>query len=304
MAKAREQKMAVATVWQSGLEVGYDWEFDADGHLKMSTWNGATWLRNLLGDDFFFDVVEVYASIGFKVSPTSSFVSISDCVATDQNLLVLKTFSRLRSLSLAGNRITDSSMACIAELRGLQELKLWFTNVGDNGIAHLQGLRNLRHLRISTAKVTNSGLVYLKNLPNLESICLGGTAVDDKGLLSLTECRRLKEVNLMWRNLCTSVHAGRCRTIQACNAKLQRDRVAAVPRPKLPGRSHARSRAFPPKAVLDPCFSTGSRNGIPVVPLSAAFGGGQGEQRSGCPPLPDVNVGPNTAFGGKGRERP
>jgi hypothetical protein len=90
-------------------------------------------------------------------------------------------------------------MACVGELRELQSLSLFCTSIGDRGVAHLQGLGNLRDLNISQTKVTNSGLVYLKDLPNLESIRLGGTAVDDNGLLSLAGCRRLKKVDLMWR---------------------------------------------------------------------------------------------------------
>ena len=42
-----------------------------------------------------------------------------------------------------------------------------------------------------------------------------------------------------------------------------------------------------------------------MPPLAAAKGGGQGEKGEGWyPRAPDVNVGPNTAYGGKGRKRP
>jgi hypothetical protein len=78
---------------------------------------------------------------------------------------------------------------------------------------------------------------------------------------------------------------------------------------------YARSRAFPPQAVLGPCFSTGWRSSVVYRIVTPVHGrpAGQAKRRPvngpDCserpPPLePDVNVGPNTAFGGKGRERP
>ncbi len=194
MTKAREQKEAVAAVRKAGLVVGYDYEYDTKANLITAALNGPTWIHNWFGDDFVSDVVGVQMSFGLAGSVMTGFVPLPDCKATDEELLPVKTFSRLRSLDLTGTRVPDAGMACVEQLRELQSLDLWCTNVGDKGIAHLRGLHNLRDLNLDHTKVTNAGLVDLKNLPRLESISLGGTAVDDNGLLSLAECRRLKRL--------------------------------------------------------------------------------------------------------------
>jgi hypothetical protein len=196
MTKARGQKMAVAAVRKVRLVIGYNYEFDARGYLTTATRNSPTWIHDLFGDDFLSDVVGVYVPFGFAGN-FGGFFPTSGCTATDQNLLPLKTFSKLRLLNLAGTRVTDSGMARVAELPGLQDLDLWYTNVGDKGIARLRGLHNLRHLNIEHTKVTNSGLAYLKDLPNLEVVYLAETAVDDNGLVALAKCRRLKEFHWM-----------------------------------------------------------------------------------------------------------
>jgi hypothetical protein len=78
--------------------------------------------------------------------------------------------------------------------------------------------------------------------------------------------------------------------------------------------NYARLRAFPPQAVLGPCFSTGTR--ILFHPRCHARSRAScrsdtrrpvnGPDHSTTPssPVPGVNAGPNTACGGKGRKRP
>ncbi len=88
-------------------------------------------------------------------------------------------------------------------------------------------------------------------------------------------------------------------------------------------RNHARLRAFPPQAVLGPCFSTGLRSPVfqtvmfssraSVTPVDGRPVWRRGGRRPASGPdnpivslprRPGVNAGPNTAFGGKGRKRP
>jgi len=199
MTKAKEQKEAADAIRKAGLTITYDYQCDTRGFWTTAIWNSPTWLHNWFGDDFLSDVTGVQVPIaGGGDSFFDGFPPIG-FKATDQDLLPLKTFSKLRFLDLAGTRITDLGMAHVGEFRELQRLSLWCTNVGDKGIGHLRGLGNLRHLDISQTKVTNSGMVDLKDLPRLESVCLGGAAVDDNALRSPAECRRLKEVDLMCR---------------------------------------------------------------------------------------------------------
>jgi hypothetical protein len=198
MTKAREQKEAADAARKVRLQIGYEHQYDAKGYPTAASRNGPTWVRDWFGDDFLSDVIGVNVPFA-ATGDFGEFFPTYGCVATDQDLLPLKTFPRLRFLNLAGTRVTDEGMAYVGELRELHGLSLWRTNVGDKGIAHLRGLLNLRDLDISETKVTNSGLAHLKDLPHLEAIRLDQTAVDDDGLPLLAKCRRLKKVSLDWR---------------------------------------------------------------------------------------------------------
>src|SRR5271157_2618165 len=61
MKKAREQKEAVAAILSGGGHVSYDWQVDTNlGFLPNAQPKCPSWLRGLLGDDFFGEVAYVH----------------------------------------------------------------------------------------------------------------------------------------------------------------------------------------------------------------------------------------------------
>ena len=66
--RAREQREAVKAIEQCGGHVTYDWQFhDLKNwpHLPVLRPPGPAWLRRLIGDDFFQNVVEIEYSPHF-----------------------------------------------------------------------------------------------------------------------------------------------------------------------------------------------------------------------------------------------
>jgi hypothetical protein len=110
MKRAREQKESVAVGRLDGF-VGYAWAYD--NHTPDGKWLSnaqppePAWLRNLLGDDFFSDVV---------------FLCILH--ATDSDLAQLKRLKHLQGLALDHTQITDVGLTHIAELAQLRQVSL------------------------------------------------------------------------------------------------------------------------------------------------------------------------------------
>ena len=58
MQRAREQKQAVEAIEKLGGSVAYDYQYDASGSwITGAKPPGPTWLREILGDDLFANVV-------------------------------------------------------------------------------------------------------------------------------------------------------------------------------------------------------------------------------------------------------
>lgn len=151
MERARTQREAVEKIEQKGGYVAYDWETDWVATPPIQKPYPA-WLRGILGDNFFFDVVE------------ASFLR-SDF--DDENAVCLNGLANLERLYLDHTCITDAGLENISELPRLKELTLDYTQLSDVGLQHLAGLTNLEHLGLGGTQVTNVGLTYLEELRNL-----------------------------------------------------------------------------------------------------------------------------------------
>ena len=103
----------------------------------------ATWLRNLLGDDF---------------------------------------FSHVGIVELTGREITDAGLEHLKNLTQLKELRIGYTEVTDVGLEHLKGLTQLQQLDLGGTKITDAGLEHVKELTQLQWLYLDDTGVTDAGL--------------------------------------------------------------------------------------------------------------------------
>jgi hypothetical protein len=87
----------------------------------------------------------------------------------DGCLTIVQGLTRLRRLSLAGNRIHDQALGRLSGLANLEELDLSATEVTDAGLEHLRALGKLTMLNLGGTRTTPQGVKTLKQaLPAVE----------------------------------------------------------------------------------------------------------------------------------------
>ncbi|MFC1596696.1 leucine-rich repeat domain-containing protein [Planctomycetota bacterium] len=126
------------------------------------------WLRELLGDDFFFLKVH---TIDLNATPV-----------TGARLEHLKGLKYLRMLDLNGTQVTDAGLEHLKGMTSLQELNLNGTQVTDAGLEHLKRLTSLKRLWLDNTQITDAGLKRLKGMTNLQGLTLSNTQVTDAGV--------------------------------------------------------------------------------------------------------------------------
>jgi hypothetical protein len=206
MRKARRQREAVERIVELGGSVGYDYQVDANGDwVDGAESTTPIWLRRLLGDDFFCDVMTVDCQLtAFGDNDVRHLQRLANLRTltlpatqiTDKGLAQLGEMTRLEALNLSGTKVTDAGLEHLKGLTSLSGLNVRNTHVTDAGLEHLKGLANLEWLDLGGTLVTNAGLEHLKELANLEWLDLGGTAVADAGLKHLKWLPSLERLGL------------------------------------------------------------------------------------------------------------
>ncbi len=144
IARKREERAVAERFATVGGQVDYD------SDTKDSRPEGPEWLRRILGDNFFNEIVEVF---------------LSQSKVTDGDLKALRHLPQLQRLYATETAIGDAGLENLSGLVELRELALDKTQVTDAGLANLRGLTRLESLR-ETA-VTDAGVNDLqKCLPN------------------------------------------------------------------------------------------------------------------------------------------
>jgi serine/threonine protein kinase len=122
-------------------------------------------------------------------------ISLERTKVTDDGLIYLKRFLKLRRLKLGGTKITDSGLKW---LRGqnLASLDLRDCEIRGYGLSDLDGMGLLRELNLSGTHIEDSGLPAMKGLHTLEVLALNYTAISDLGLANLPAISSLRELHL------------------------------------------------------------------------------------------------------------
>jgi hypothetical protein len=210
MNNARNQEQAVRALQRFPGLVRYDDEQEQQAATPL-------WLRQLLGNDFFEDVDDVWLGAGEKFTDAEMVhvgflpklrqlhlcganitymgikgLNVDDTQVTDAGLRHLKGLNQLVILDLGGTRVTDAGMKSLRALSRLECLWLDRTRVTDAGLQNLKTLPQLQMLEFDGTRVTDAGLEYLKPLSQLQALSLGNTKVTGAGLRHLTGLKGLQ----------------------------------------------------------------------------------------------------------------
>jgi len=202
--QARKQKAAVEAIEKAGGVVYYDYGRESRSLLPTEVEPPyPTWLRESLGDDFFFDVRAVSANDVSdehlnhlaKLTTVKSLYLDSPQI-TDAGLEHLAELGKVCYLSLPGTQITDAGLVHLKSLTNLTTLDLSGTQITDAGLVHLTELTSLGALGLSDTQITDGGLEHVRLLTNLEWLFLHGTQITDAGLIHLKSLTTLRVVAL------------------------------------------------------------------------------------------------------------
>jgi hypothetical protein len=124
MKQATKQREVVEGIGQVHGWVCYDFQVDPSGCWTPDATPAApTWLRDLLGDDLFLDVI---------------WVTLKSSEVTDAGLEHLKGLAKLQRLSVSYTKVSDAGLEHLKGLTHLRLLDLWGTKVTDAGVKRLQ----------------------------------------------------------------------------------------------------------------------------------------------------------------------
>lgn len=181
MKRVRRQKEAVQAIREFGGWVHYDFQeistqpFDFDARAKPPV---PEWLLSCLGDDFFFDVVDVnlvYANDSGKREDNRN--------VRNEALPHLTAFPKLRQLGLKDTQATDDDLRIVGALKTLERFYFWDAkNITDVGVSHLSRLTRLEKIHLSFSQIGDEGLRMLAQLPDMQYIGVQGGRFTDRGL--------------------------------------------------------------------------------------------------------------------------
>ena len=120
--RARRQRAAVDRIHELGGTLLYNYE-TGSSEYKGDDPPGPDWLVELIGVDYFDDVVAV---------------RLRDLPVTDADLDLVRDLPDLRGLSISRTKVTDAGLAHLTALTKLERLDLDGTNITVAGIKKLQ----------------------------------------------------------------------------------------------------------------------------------------------------------------------
>ncbi|MCE5266349.1 MAG: hypothetical protein LLG00_00485 [Planctomycetaceae bacterium] len=194
MRQASRQREAAESLFSRGAYCFYDYMDD----LSLQP-PGPDWLRDLLGVDFFSDIVEVHSPGGnelerLAVLPQLTRLSITDALGkddsqrvTDASVRMIRGLKRLEKLEITSNDITDAGLEPIGELTRLRELYLTVHSpeITDEAFAPLQRLSALDTLWLDCPQMTDEGLQHFERMTQLRHVTVLRGCVTDEGVKKL-----------------------------------------------------------------------------------------------------------------------
>jgi hypothetical protein len=217
---ARRQRQAITAILNAGGTFFYDYQSrigpsgnadDIRSFDPNAPSPGPGWLRKLVGDDYFSNVVAVdlyertISESDFKKLPNLRAIVNLDLIKTkletengtraldNRDLALLCGLTELRVLSIRDAKIDGDGLSHLSKLKHLWYLDLGQTRVDDQAMLHIGKMTNLGSLMLDETSVTDIGLSNLAHHAQLEEwLSLADTRVTDDGLTHLQKMQRLK----------------------------------------------------------------------------------------------------------------
>ena len=197
--QANSQADIVEMVRTTGGHCRYDFEVDEDGKLDPTGQSQVPrFLVNLLGIDFFHDVVEVQlyhansSMYGFLMGGGSMrtfdhelrFKSKEDRQTAVKVVDRLLTLESLRTISLPRMKDLDSIFEDrLAKLEQLERITILMgADLSDRGIVSLKGLKHLKRISVEQTQIGDPSLEVIGTMKEMEFLYLGGHNFSDEGI--------------------------------------------------------------------------------------------------------------------------
>ncbi|MTK11015.1 MAG: leucine-rich repeat protein, partial [Clostridiaceae bacterium] len=165
------------------ISLKYNLDLNTDDYKKIRDITGIEYLTNL--EELQLDNNEVNISSLKSLTKLKSLSLLSNKIS---DINSLEELANLHELNLSCNKITDIS--ALKRLINLNKLDLGFNTIND--ISALKGLTNLKELTLGSNKIND--ISPLKGMTNLESLTLYGNNISDISILK--ELTNLKHLSL------------------------------------------------------------------------------------------------------------
>jgi hypothetical protein len=212
--QAERQHKIISEITASGIiVVHYDFEVDESWQETNSEPIVPAWLRKLLGDDFFANVVAIdvrdYRGTEAKnfehISELTSlkFLSLSGAPLSNEEFkdLNLGKLIHLKSFGIHNDELTDSDLEFLENYSQLEDLSLMDAKLTDEGLKHLSPLKNLRSLCIRFTKIKGTGFAHLKKLTRLRELYIDSESITDKGMEEIADLKTLNVLQICDSNI-------------------------------------------------------------------------------------------------------
>lgn len=189
--RVRRQKAAVAAIRDYGGWAHYDFQEVPPGSLKFDPQAQPKlpkWLVESLGEDFFYDAIEVNLVYNDDSGKREDNANVSG-----EALQHLEALPDVRQLLIFEGQATDEGLKYAGRLRNLERILMWdASEVTDVGVSHLAALKHLKAIHLTGSQITDESLKTLSGLPELEVMSLQNNRFTDAGLAHLQGKQKLR----------------------------------------------------------------------------------------------------------------
>ncbi len=183
--------------------VDYDWQVD-DHYLRTQATGpkAPLWLRKILGDEYFQEIVVV--RIPEEPFPPPNFdhpgeegdpTKFERAFDADQ-LACLDGLDRIESFELERGELKPEGLARLGRMSRLKDLTLITSPLDADGLAQIGRLSNLESLCLDLEPGPGTDLEFLDRLPKLKELQILGGSITETGLARIGRLERLELLSI------------------------------------------------------------------------------------------------------------